>query len=51
MGANILGAVINGLAPTTSGYYDYRYAYSYPSSNGSGSKRSRRLVRRNGSGG
>ena len=29
MGANLLGAVINGLSGSSSGYYDDRYAYTY----------------------
>jgi non-specific protein-tyrosine kinase len=52
MGANLLGAVINGLAGTSSGYYDDRYAYTATNGNGSGkgsgSKRPRRLARRGG---
>lgn len=56
MGANLLGAVINGLSSSSSGYYDDRYGYTYTSTNsstngngeGSGSKRGRRLSRRSG---
>jgi non-specific protein-tyrosine kinase len=53
MGANLLGAVINGLAGSSSGYYDDRYAYTYQPTNstnghGSGSKRSRRVAKRSG---
>jgi capsular exopolysaccharide synthesis family protein len=54
MGANLLGAVINGLAGSSSGYYDDRYAYTYQpttavtNGNGSGSKRSRRVAKRSG---
>jgi Mrp family chromosome partitioning ATPase len=53
MGANLLGAVINGLAGSSSGYYDDRYAYAYQpttssNGNGSGSKRSRRVAKRSG---
>ncbi len=56
MGANVMGAVINGLSGSSSGYYyDDRYGYTYTSSNGSEngngseSKRSRRSLRRSGS--
>ncbi len=53
MGANLLGAVINGLTGSSSGYYDDRYAYTYQptnttNGNGSGSKRSRRVAKRSG---
>jgi capsular exopolysaccharide synthesis family protein len=54
MGANLLGAVINGLSGSSSGYYDDRYAYTYQptnpptNGNGSGSKRSRRVAKRSG---
>ena len=54
MGGNILGAVINGLSSSSSGYYDDRYAYAYASTNGdsaNGSKRSRRVAKRAGSSG
>jgi capsular exopolysaccharide synthesis family protein len=54
MGANLLGAVINGLSGSSSGYYDDRYAYTYvpTTTNGNGStttKRSRRTAKRSGS--
>ena len=53
MGANLLGAVINGLSGSSSGYYDDRYAYTYvPTTNGNGSggsKRTRRTAKRSGS--
>lgn len=54
MGANLLGAVINGLSGSSSGYYDDRYAYTYvpTTANGNGSaatKRSRRTAKRSGS--
>jgi capsular exopolysaccharide synthesis family protein len=50
MGANLLGAVINGLSGSSSGYYDDRYGYTYTSSNGDGQKEKRghRLARRSG---
>jgi non-specific protein-tyrosine kinase len=53
MGANLLGAVINGLSGSSSGYYDDRYAYTYTpttvtNGNGAGSKRSRRVSKRSG---
>lgn len=53
MGANLLGAVINGLSGSSSGYYDDRYAYTYQptaASNGNGTetKRSRRGAKRSG---
>jgi non-specific protein-tyrosine kinase len=53
MGANLLGAVINGLSGSSSGYYDDRYAYTYvpTTTNGNGSattKRSRRTAKRSG---
>jgi len=53
MGANLLGAVINGLSGSSSGYYDDRYAYTYvPTTNGNGTggtKRTRRTAKRSGS--
>jgi capsular exopolysaccharide synthesis family protein len=52
MGANLLGAVINGLSGSSSGYYDDRYAYTYTptSTNGNGvaARRGRRAAKRSG---
>ena len=53
MGANLLGAVINGLSGSSSGYYDDRYAYTYQpttATNGNGSARSAPAASRSGAG-